>query len=296
MNLQQQLFNAKLKAAADTKARQDMTDAGLADIISGIGVGARAAVNPAPYLGPMGAGPMMLGTPATPGASPMDSLRAAMQANPGAAPRDLALMAAAMQELNKPVVPSIAAQRLAWDREKYGQTQITKDQVARKAILDNVMGEFSNVRTGALPFYAPSGDGFANIEDPAARLQSIFPVGAGPIVQDQFDESGEKVGTATTSPTDYAKLGGDAGWYKFVEERIKPVVAAMQAANMSPTKIKQVLAMMSQQGFNPQAGQQSTRFNYNAAISAIPSEIVRLMQQKPMRSISDVNATLTRGN
>jgi len=56
MNMQQQLFNAKLKEAADAKAQNELDQVTYRQMMQQqMGT---PAVNPAPYVGPMGAGPM----------------------------------------------------------------------------------------------------------------------------------------------------------------------------------------------------------------------------------------------
>jgi hypothetical protein len=99
MNMQQQLFNAKLKAAADAKAQQELNQVAAKQYIMGIGAGAQPALQPAPYVGPMGAGPMMLGTPAVPGATSLESMQSTMQANPTADPLELMRVAGAYKAL-----------------------------------------------------------------------------------------------------------------------------------------------------------------------------------------------------
>jgi hypothetical protein len=115
MNLQQQLFNAKLKEAADAKAQNELNQAAARQAMGLIGTGGQAAVDPITYMGPMGAGPMVArtGSPAVPGMSPMDSLRAAMQANPQADPTSLMAIASGLKGLQAtPAKPMSAAQAL----------------------------------------------------------------------------------------------------------------------------------------------------------------------------------------
>ena len=100
MNMQQQLFNAKLKAAADAKAQNELDQVTYRQMMQQqMGT---PAVNPAPYVGPMGAGPMMLGTPAEPGMNQMESVMAAMQSNPNARIQDIIAMAGGINTLQYP--------------------------------------------------------------------------------------------------------------------------------------------------------------------------------------------------
>ena len=101
MNMQQQLFNAKLKAAQEAKAQRDFDTAAARQAMGLIGTGAQAAVDPITYMGPMGAGPMVArtGSPAIPGMSPLDSVRAAMQDNPQADPASLLRVASQLNAL-----------------------------------------------------------------------------------------------------------------------------------------------------------------------------------------------------
>ena len=100
MNMQQQLFNAKLAQQQKQEAQQEATKTAYQQLMQQqIGT---PAVNPAPYVGPMGAGPMMLGTPAEPGMNPMESVMAAMQSNPGARMQDIMAMAGGINTLQNP--------------------------------------------------------------------------------------------------------------------------------------------------------------------------------------------------
>jgi len=157
MNMQQQLFNAKLKEAADTKAQNELNQVTYRQMMQQqMGT---PAVNPAPYVGPMGAGPMMLGTPAEPGMNQMESVMAAMQSNPNARIQDIIAMAGGINTLQYPKktggmtlaqLASMQHRNRVFDRnEQRYQTGLASDQKAIVAkagtdaqkIVGNVFGK-----------------------------------------------------------------------------------------------------------------------------------------------------------
>ena len=93
------------------------------------------AVNPAPYVGPMGAGPMMLGTPAEPGMNPMQSVMAAMQSNPGARMQDIMAMAGGINKLQNPTSglnPYQMQNQANWQQRFDREEQWRKEGLAAK--------------------------------------------------------------------------------------------------------------------------------------------------------------------
>ena len=140
-NMQRQLFNAKLKAAADTRAQNALDQAAARQAMGLVGTGAQAAVDPITYMGPMGAGPMVArtGSPAVPGMSALDSIRAAMQDNPQADPTSLMRIASGLKGLQATGAKGMSQgelARLAMSRERLGFSRLTSDQRTKKHIAD----------------------------------------------------------------------------------------------------------------------------------------------------------------
>jgi len=162
MNMQRQLFNAKLKEAADAKAQRELDQAGVRQAIMGTGVGAQAAGTATMNL--QGGDPYGIAgipaysqgalnqtyqydTPAVPGMSPLDSLRAAMQANPQANPTSLMAIASGLKGLQATPARAMSAgealrlelsrasgrrgeERLGMTQKKYAATmnKLTNDE------------------------------------------------------------------------------------------------------------------------------------------------------------------------
>lgn len=292
MNMQQQLFNAKLKAAQDAKAQQELNQATYRQMMQQQ-MGA-PAVNPAPYVGPMGAGPMMLGTPAQPGMNPMQSVAAAMQSNPTANIQDLIGMASNINTLQNPRVygqmNEYQRAMLALKAAGMQATQTSRANTAQRGAVSNAMGQWGNVRQGAVPYYIedPENPGqFINVADQSERVGSIFPRQGGDLPGMGPTRPGEEL---LVEASKYAKIGGEAGWLAFTDEVLQPIGRALHDAGWSPTKIKQVYAIMQQAGYNPRAGYASQRFDYNSAIKAIPSPVVKIMESGRKQSSSSTQA------
>ena len=226
MNMQQQLFNAKLKAAADAKAQQELNQATYRQMMQQqMGT---PAVNPAPYVGPMGAGPMMLGTPAQPGMNPMQSVAAAMQSNPTANMQDLIGMASNINTLQNPRVYGQMTEnqkaQLALKAAALQAAQAAKANTAQQGSVSNAMGQWGNIRQGAVPYYIedPENPGqFINVADQSERVGSIFPTQAGNLPGIGPTQPGKEL---LVEASKYAKLGGEAGWLAFTDEVLQPIV------------------------------------------------------------------------
>ena len=288
MNMQQQLFNAKLKAAADAKAQQELNQATYRQMMQQqMGT---PAVNPAPYVGPMGAGPMMLGTPAQPGMNPMQSVAAAMQSNPTANMQDLIGMASNINTLQNPRVYGQMTEnqkaQLALKAAALQAAQAAKANTAQQGSVSNAMGQWGNIRQGAVPYYIedPETPGqFITVAAQSERVGSIFPTQAGNLPGIGPTQPGKEL---LVEASKYAKLGGEAGWLAFTDEVLQPIGRTLHNAGWSDTRIKQVYAIMQQAGYNPRAGYASQRFDYNAAIGAIPSDVMKIMRENAKRTQS----------
>ena len=225
-----------------------------------------------------------------PGMSQMESIMAAMQSNPGAKIQDIMAMAGGINALQNPRVygqmNEYQRASLALKAAKMQATQTSTANTARQGSVGNAMGQWGNVRQGAVPYYIedPENPGqFINVADQSERVGSIFPRQGGDLPGMGPTRPGEEL---LVEASKYAKIGGEAGWLAFTDEVLQPIGRALHDAGWTDTKIKQVYAIMQQAGYNPRTGYASQRFDYNSAIKAIPSPVVKIMQKNSQRTQS----------
>ena len=176
-NMQRQLFNAKLKAAADTKAQNALDQVAVRQAMGLVGTGAQAAVDPITYMGPMGAGPMVArtGSPTVPGMSPLDSVRAAMQNNPQANPASLLRVASQLKTLQDKPTSTADALRLqlaiasgerakeahGWRGDKHAATMgnlVEKENLNFLLRFDNAVSELPGLQEWDTPWTSGGSD------------------------------------------------------------------------------------------------------------------------------------------
>jgi hypothetical protein len=309
MNMQQQLFNAKLKAAQDAKAQNELDQATQRQYLMGVDAGAQPARTDIMNL--QGGDPYGIAgipaysqgalnqtyqydTPAVPGASSMDSLRAAMQANPNADPIQLMRVAQAYSALQpKPAKGMSAAMAYRMGRDAKGDaaTATAADAKAGKAfnaLVSQVLGKgIGGYGSGDIADYMvmdPETNQLVQSKDPLANLAGSFPHGLNqttteyidpktgePIPSRWFGDSGpHTVTTAGDNP--YYKTGGQLGFQEFTQAELRPWVARMLKSGVSPEQAALNVAKAIRGG-RAQPGTASGAFNYNKA-----TEAVRIMQ------------------
>ena len=140
MNLQQQLFNAKLAQQQKQEARQEAAEAGYRQMLQQqIGT---PAGPPQMVGGPhMDNTEMMTGyatTPAVPGMDPMKSVMAAMQSNPNAKIQDLIAMAGGINKLQNPTSglnPYQMQSQANWQQQFDRRNQWRQEDAKNKQII-----------------------------------------------------------------------------------------------------------------------------------------------------------------
>lgn len=141
MNLQQQLFNAKLAQQQKAQQREEATQAAYQQLIQQqIGT---PAGPPQMVSGPhMDNTEMMTGyatTPAVPGMNPMQSIAAAVQANPGADMSSIMKMAAAINTMQSPnKIGGLTPGQILNHQWRVDRARITDAQ--KKAALESLQG------------------------------------------------------------------------------------------------------------------------------------------------------------
>ena len=287
MNLQQQLFNAKVAQQQKQQQRYDATQAGLQHLGGNFGVPIPNPPSPPnalddylPTVNPYGTT-----TPTS-----LDSVRAAMQANPGADMSTLLNVAKAMTTLQ-------AGPQLNWSQQMQLQNTIrrnARDQAtdarrdksdAAKIIADFAARTSSNLKAGINEF------GQGNVLDyqisPAGQTPIVFETEANKILASLLprnnlpagyvDKKGNLVDDSKTyrlDPTKYEKVGGQLGWKMFVADHLSPLVEHLQkTTNWNDLEIQNEIGRVIQLGRAPQ-GQPGGAFNYRKVVS----EIMQIME------------------
>jgi hypothetical protein len=287
MNMQQQLFNAKLAQQQKQQAQQELDQATYRQMIGNMaGTPANATLAPQFQSGPHMDSNQMMTVPGSPAVAPMsqmESIMAAMQSNPGARIQDIMAMAGGINTLQNPRVTGQMTEnqraRLALDTLKMQATAAKTAGTQQAGVVSGATNQFANLRGGGVPYYVPDTEnegGFINVADIAARMGNIFPSNATDLPGMGPTRPGEVPLTDPMSP--FAKTGGDAGWLQFVNEVLHPVAKAMHSKGYNETQIKEVFARMQQAGYSPRSSIGSQRFDYNAAMTQIPSDIVKMME------------------
>jgi|TARA_Y100000296_G_C5161580_1_gene252196 hypothetical protein len=297
MNLQQQLFNAKVAQQQKQQQRYDATQAGLQHLGGNFGVPIPNPPSPPnalddylPTVNPYGTT-----TPTS-----LDSVRAAMQANPGADMSTLLNVAKAMTTLQ-------AGPQLSWSQQMQLQNTIrrnARDQVtdarrdksdAAKIIADFAARTRGNLKAGINEF------GQGNVLDyqisPAGQTPIVFETEANKILASLLPrtqpywadaegkpstavgERGHPTGMTYVSPSKYEQAGGQQGWKMFVADHLSPLVEHLQkTTDWTDLQIQNEIGRVIQLGRAPQ-GQPGGAFNYRKVVS----EIMQIMEGNTRR-------------
>jgi hypothetical protein len=221
-------------------------------------------------------------TPAVPGASSMDSLRAAMQANPNADPIQLMRVAQAYSALQpKPAkgMSAAMAYRIGRDEKTDANKVIAGDKklkTRRGTTVTTLLGE----EFGSL------------LEGTDAEIAARFEPSTKPIIGERTWDRPEtwgfgdrEIGTVTTGESGPLKLRA------FVGRRVRDMAMWMLNNNYDESDVKIVMARMKE------AGMASGKFDFVAAWGAVPSEIAENIgqrggQQQAQGSVSQREANL----
>jgi len=290
MNLQQQLFNAKLKAAADAKAAQDAQQATIRSMFTNMApVQQQEMFYEGPQMG--SAHPSMApayGMTTQPGMNMPTAISTAMQQNPNMDIGSLMKYAGAINQIHNPQ-RGLTWQDLVRQRQAAGWAE--KDAAKAQAIIDAFAARTSgNLKAGINEFgqgnvldYQTSAAGVnpATYEsDPAKIIASLLPRNNLPA--GYVDDEGNLVDDSMTyrlTPTKYEKAGGQLGWKMFVADHLSPLVEYLQrTTKLTDLEIQNEIGRVIQLGRAPQ-GQPGGAFNYRNVMS----EIMQIMEGNTRR-------------
>ena len=279
MNMQQQLFNAKLKAAADAKLAHDAEQATLRGMFTNM---APTQQQEFFYEGPqMGsAHPQMAANPMVtqPGMNMPTAISAAMQQNPNMDIGSLMKYAGAINQIHNPQ-RGLTWQDLVKQRQAAGWAE--KDAAKAQAIIDafaartsgNLSGGIGGLGEGNIHNYQTSAAGVnpaVYASDQSQIMASLFPQNNLPA--GFVDDEGNIVDDSMTyrlDPTKYEKAGGQLGWKMFVEDHLRPLAIHLQKnTKLSDEQIQIKIAQILQGGRAAQ-GQPGGAFNYRGVMSDI---------------------------
>jgi len=293
MNMQQQLFNAKLAQQQKQQQMYDATQAGLQHLGGNFGVPTPNAPSPPNALDDYLPATNTYGT-TTP--TSLDSVRAAMQANPGADMSALLNVAKAMASMQAgPQTGLSFSEQMRLMSMKYTQdhrqgiADRRNQSAAEKAIADLAMRTSGNLQKGINEFdqgnindYQTSEAGAPQVFETEANkiLAGLLPR-TQPYWSDSegnrfaTDQGSGDDGTMTyTSPSKYEQAGGQQGWKMFVADHLSPLVEHLQRTNFgTDLQIQNEIGRVIQLCRAAQ-GQPGGAFNYRTVMS----EIVKIME------------------
>tara|TARA_Y100000588_G_scaffold34707_1_gene33585 strand:+ start:3352 stop:4323 length:972 start_codon:yes stop_codon:yes gene_type:complete len=277
MNMQQQLFNAKLAQQQKQQERYDATQSALQSLYTNQGVpvaNAPPAVPNAlddhlPTVNPYGT--------TTP--SPMESVRAAMQANPGADMGSIMKMAAAINAMQNPTVKGGPTNWQRYMMGRHADADLRRKGKQASDLKDDITGilrdEFGSLLKGTE-------------EEIAARFEPSTKPIYGERSWDRPETWGlgkRQIGEVTTEDPGPIRLK------EFVGRRLRDVATWMLNNGYDESDVRIMMARVKE------AGMTSGKFNFIAAWGAIPSEIVEGMgsaggQQSVSQRAAGHNVTL----
>lgn len=282
MNLQQQMFNARLKAAADAKAAQDAQQATVRGMFTNMAnVPANATLAPQMVAGPHMDNTQMMavpGSPAIPGMDVPTAISTAMQQNPNMDIGSLMKYAGAINQIHNP------QRGLTWQdlvRQRRAAGWAAQDAAKNQAIIDafktrtsgNLSGGIDGLGEGRIYNYQTSAAGVDPVvyaSDPAQIMASLFPQNNLPA--GYVDDDGNIVADSMEyrlEPTKYEKAGGQLGWKMFVEDHLRPLAIYLQKnTELTDKQIQIEIAKVLRLGRAPQ-GQPGGAFNYRRVMSDI---------------------------
>jgi len=286
-NMQRQLFNAKLKAAADAKAAQDAQQATIRSMFTNMtNVPANATLAPQMVAGPHMDNTQMMsvpGSPAIPGMDVPTAISAAMQQNPNMDIGSLMKYAGAINQIHNPqrglTWQDLVKQRRAagWAADDAAASQKIIDDFAMRTS-GNLRGGIGGLGEGNIHNYQTSAAGVNPVtyeSDPTQIIASLLPQNNLPA--GYVDNDGNIVDDSMTyrlEPTKYEKAGGQLGWKMFVEDHLRPLAIHLQKnTELSDEQIQIEIAKVLQLGRAPR-GQPGGAFNYRGVVS----EIMQIME------------------
>ena len=278
MNMQQQLFNAKLKAAQDAKLAQQK----LAIEIGTLG----ATTGPDTYTSPGGMGMDDVDMTRVPGVTTPNPTMAAISQlmQSGATLPQASSLAQSLYPRPDPNAQytALRRQQIQDDRNAGIAAAETKAGQKFEALVSQVLGKgIGGYGSGDIADYMvmdPETNQLVQSKDPLANLAGSFPHGLNTRTEAYIDPAtgqpggGEGATVTTTDDNPYYKTGGQLGFQEFTQAELRPWVARMLKSGISPEDAA-IQVAKAIRGGRAKQGTASGAFNYKKA-----SAIVRMME------------------
>ena len=284
MNMQQQLFNAKLKAAQDAKLAQEAQQATVRSMYTNMApIQQQEMFYEGPQMG--SAHPSMApayGITTQPGMNMPTAISTAMQQNPNMDIGSLIKYAGAINQIHNPQ-RGLTWQDLVKQRRMAGWAD--QDAAKNQAIIDafaartrgNLSGGIGGLGEGNIHNFQTSAAGVNPVvyaSDPAQIMASLFPQ-VTPGWRDEKgnlalkDPSTDSFSAPYQLATKYEQAGGQLGWKMFVEDHLRPLAIHLQRNTKLSDEQIQIKIAQILQGGRAARGQPGGAFNYRGVMSDI---------------------------